>query len=78
MTKNFLTVKDFAEYTGFSKSHIYKLTNKKKIAFYKPTGKMNFFKKSDIDEFLSSNRIMSDTEIKQETSKFLLNKKKIK
>lgn len=41
-----------AEYLGLSPSYIYKLTYKKQIPHYKPTGKRIFFFKREIDEWI--------------------------
>lgn len=41
-----------AEYLGLSPSYIYKLTYKKLIPHYKPTGKRIFFFKREIDEWI--------------------------
>ena len=43
-----------AEYTGLSKSYLYKLTSAGLIPHYKPSGKLLFFKRQEIDEWLLS------------------------
>ncbi len=50
--KTVLTMNDCAAYTGFQKDYLYKLTHAKSIPFYKPTGRKLFFKKSEIDAWL--------------------------
>ena len=45
-----------AEYLGFSHSYLYKLTSKKIIPCHRPTGKMLFFSKNEIDEWVFSKR----------------------
>ncbi len=52
--KTVLSFSEAAKYTGFSRSYLYKLTSAGIIPHYKPTGKMLFFKKSEIDEWLLS------------------------
>ena len=52
--KTVLSFSEAAEYTGFSRSYLYKLTSAGIIPHYKPTGKMLYFKKSEIDEWLLS------------------------
>lgn len=42
-TKKVLNVEELSIYTGFKKSYIYKLVNKKVIPYSKPNGKMLFF-----------------------------------
>lgn len=64
-TKEILNVEELINYTGFARSYIYKLVHKNIIPYYKPNGKYLFFKKSDIDEWLLSNRSISNSELKQ-------------
>ncbi|MBT3748038.1 MAG: helix-turn-helix domain-containing protein [Bacteroidetes bacterium] len=52
--KTVLSFSETADYTGLSKSYLYKLTSAGVIPHYKPTGKMLYFKKSEIDEWLVS------------------------
>jgi excisionase family DNA binding protein len=52
--KTVLSFSETAEYTGLSKSYLYKLTSAGIIPHYKPTGKMLYFKKLEIDEWLVS------------------------
>ncbi len=58
-----LSLKKAVRYTGFSKSHLYKLTHGQLIPHYKPQGKLVYFLKSDLDNFLISNRIATKEEI---------------
>lgn len=76
MQKEILTLNELAEYTGFSKSHIYKLTHRNEIPHYKPSGKVIFFKLSEINEWLLQNRIASNSEIEQQAGEYLLNRKR--
>lgn len=59
-SKKMLTVDDVANYTGISKSNIYKLTSAGKIPHYKPTGKRLYFDLEEINEWLKSNRVGGD------------------
>lgn len=43
-----------AEYLGFSHSYLYKLTSRKIIPCHRPTGKMLFFSKAELDEWILS------------------------
>lgn len=52
--KVILTIDDLAEYTGWSKSYIYKKTSDGTLKFSKPLGKTIFFSKEWIDNFLLS------------------------
>ncbi|MDM9630256.1 helix-turn-helix transcriptional regulator [Robiginitalea aurantiaca] len=52
MEKEILTVDEAASFTGFSKSHIYKLVHYRRIDHYKPNGKNIFFRKEDLEAYL--------------------------
>lgn len=47
-----LTFHEACEYLHFKPSYLYKLTSQRKIKFYKPNGKMLFFKKYDLNEWI--------------------------
>ena len=70
--KNVLNFKEVCEYTGFSASHLYKLTSQKKIPHYCPGGKMLFFNLEELEEWLQSGRQSSDDEVKDKASSFVL------
>jgi excisionase family DNA binding protein len=55
-----MSVKEAAEHLDVSVSHIYKLTHKRKITCYKPSGKRLYFKKSDLDKYLFRNEITAE------------------
>jgi len=58
--KNILTVDELEAYTGFSKSYIYKLTMDRMIPYYKREGgKILFFKRSEIDDWILSGPIIT-------------------
>ncbi len=47
-----LSFKEACAYLGFAPSYLYKLTYRKIIPHYKPTGKMLFFSKCELDEWI--------------------------
>jgi excisionase family DNA binding protein len=55
MEKSFLNFKEAIEFTGLSKSHLYKLTSKGLIPHSKPTGKLIFFERTKLEEWLRQN-----------------------
>ena len=74
-TKEVLTLNEVALYTGLSKSHIYKLCSTGGIPFYKPFGKVNYFDKAEIIQWLKQNRVATTKEIEGKASTFVtLNK----
>ena len=60
---NLLKTADAAEYLGFKVSYLHKLMMRKFIPYYKPNGKQCYFDKKDLDNFLLSVRISSESEI---------------
>lgn len=52
-----LNLNELKDYTGYSKSHLYKLTSNKSIPHYKPAKRKLFFKKEEIDQWLQNNKI---------------------
>jgi excisionase family DNA binding protein len=56
--KPVLNFDELAEYTGFSKSFLYKITMNNQIpGMFKPLGKQLFFERKAIDSWLLSNKI---------------------
>lgn len=43
-----------ADYLGFSHSYLYKLTSRKIIPCHRPTGKVLFFSKAELDDWVFS------------------------
>lgn len=63
--KTILSTEEAAEFLGIKPSYLYKLTSCKKIRYFKPQGKLLYFKKEDLETFLLRNP--SET-IKEEDS----------
>jgi excisionase family DNA binding protein len=61
--KNILTLNEAAIFTGLSKSYLYKKTSNRQIPFYKLDGKLIYFKKIELEEWLLSTRVPSNSEI---------------
>lgn len=56
-TKEVLTSEEAARYMGFSRSHLYKLTMRREIPHFKPTGKYVYFSRAELDQWMQNNRI---------------------
>lgn len=65
-TKEVLTSDEAARYLGISKSYLYKLTMQQKIPHYKPLGKMCYFNRGELEQWLQSNRVSTEVEISQQ------------
>jgi prophage regulatory protein len=77
LQKDIFTINEVSSYTGFEKSYIYKLTSSRKIPHFKsPGGKNVFFKKSEINNWLTQNRIKTLEEINSEANEEVTKLKK--
>ena len=61
-TKEVLTSDEAARYMGISKSYLYKLTMRQQIPHYKPMGKMCYFNRQELEQWLQGNRVSTQQE----------------
>ena len=73
-TKEVLTSDEAAKYMGVSKSYLYKLTMRQQIPHYKPMGKMCYFNRLELEQWLQSNRVSTSTEISQQVQAYCMKK----
>ena len=64
--KEVLTSTEAAKYMGISKSYLYKLTMLRRVPHYKPSGKMCYFNRHELENWLQSNRIATEEAIASE------------
>ena len=69
--KQILTVEDLINYTGFSRSYIYKLVHMNILPYSKPNGKHLFFDREKIDEWLLTNTSKDSSQLKKEARDFV-------
>lgn len=75
--KTVLNFDEVSEFTGLSKSHLYKLTSTGRVPHYKPNGKYIFFDRVEIEKWLLRNRVKTIDEIEAEASTYVtLNKRR--
>lgn len=75
--KTALNMNDVCLLTGLSKSHVYKLVWKKKIPYYKSDGgKLTYFNKQEIENWLLTHRVSTDEELEQAAIKHCVSNKK--
>ena len=74
-TKEVLTSEEAARYLGISRSYLYKLTMRKQIPHFKPTGKMNYFNRLELEAWLQSNRVSTSNEISQQAQAYCMKSK---
>ena len=63
--KPVLNIGEAATYTGLTESYLYKLTSRQEIPHFKPRGKMIYFNRVELDDWLQQNRVKSNSEIEQ-------------
>ncbi len=73
-TKEVLTSDEAAMYMGISKSYLYKLTMRQQIPHYKPMGKMCYFNRLELEQWLQENRISTADEISQQAQTYCMKK----
>ena len=73
--RKLLNSREAAEYLGLSLSYFRKLMMRRVIPMYKPGGKVCFFDPDDLDAYLTSIRISSQTEIEDDAANYLANNK---
>ncbi|MCH5236062.1 MAG: excisionase family DNA-binding protein [Muribaculaceae bacterium] len=73
--RKLLNSREAAEYLGLSLSYFRKLMMRRVIPMYKPGGKVCFFDPDDLNAYLTSIRISSQTEIEDEATNYLANNK---
>ena len=56
--KEVLSVEEAARFMDIARNSLYKMTSDRSIPFYQPNGKMIYFEKADILEWIRKNRVM--------------------
>ncbi len=72
--KEVLTFDEAVAYTGLSKSWLYKLTSTKQIPHYKPSGKLCYFDRMELDAWIRQNRVSTTEEIEMQAQAHCLKK----
>ena len=73
--KEVLTLDETAQYTGMKKSYLYKLTAAKAIPHYKPNGKNCFFKRTELEEWLTTNPVATAADLTDAAQAYSMTKK---
>ncbi len=77
-TKEVLTCDEAVKYMGISKSYLYKLMCRQEIPHYKPMGKVCYFNRRELEQWLQKTRISTIDEIEQQAQIYCLKKKNTK
>ena len=70
--KSVLNIEDVACLTGLSKSHLYKLTCTRQIPFFRPSGKVIYFDKGEIESWMKQNRVSMLAEAEHYATRYCL------
>lgn len=68
--KNVLSLEETSELTGFSIGHLYRLTSQKQIPHFKKNRKL-YFLKSDIEKWLTEQRVLTNSEIESKATTYM-------
>jgi excisionase family DNA binding protein len=74
--KNVLSFEEASKFLNLSKSYLYKLTSGGLIPHYKPQGKMLYFEKAELEEWLRQNPVRTKQEIKDMASTYVVSARK--
>lgn len=74
--KEILTLDEAAKYTGMKKSSLYKLTMTRAIPHYKPNGKNCFFRRTELEDWLTTNPVATAAELEGAAQAYCLKTKR--
>jgi len=73
IVKSILSFDEASKFLNLSKSYLYKLTSSGQIPHYKPQGKMLYFEKLELENWLRQNPIKTNQQVMQEAESRLMN-----
>jgi excisionase family DNA binding protein len=69
--KEILTSKEAAQYMGVSLSQLHKLTMARAIPFSKPSGKLCYFNRRELERWMMSKRVNSKDELQEVAATYM-------
>ena len=72
IVKSILSFDEASEFLNLSKSYLYKLTSSGQIPHYKPQGKMLYFEKSALENWLRQNPVKTCQQHFEEAQQFVM------
>ncbi len=75
-SKEVLTFEEAATFTGLSRSYLYKLTSTKQVPHYKPSGKVVYFNRAELEAWLQSRRVDTADEVGAQAQIHCMTKRK--
>lgn len=73
-TKEILTSDEAAKYMGISRSYLYKLTMRQQVPHFKPMGKLCYFNRKELEQWLQSNRVPTINQLEEQAAAYNLKK----
>ena len=70
-SKEVLNLEEAAAFLGIKKSTLYKMTHFAQVPYYKPAGKLIFFEKSVLLDWVRSVKVKSEDEIREDAAKHI-------
>lgn len=74
-SKAVLDLDETVLFTGLSRGHLYRLTSEKRIPHFKKCRKL-YFKKSDLEEWMMSDKVLTEDEIRDRASTYVATHKR--
>ena len=78
IVKSILSFDEASKFLNLSKSYLYKLTSLGQIPHYKPQGKMLYFEKLELENWLRQNPVKTNQQVMQEAELRLMNAANLK
>jgi hypothetical protein len=75
LQKRIFRVNDFAAYAGVQEKQVRIWMKERVLPYFKPSGKIAYFKREDVDTFLLSNKVMSESEIETAAANYMVTSK---
>lgn len=66
-SKQILSTREACRYLDVSENQLYKMTSQNKIRYSKPNGKCMYFKKTDLDDYMTKNTTLTHEELHELT-----------
>lgn len=70
--KEILNIDEAVEYLNMSRSWLYKLTSTHQIPFYKPNGRFLYFDRSELDKWIRSALVRSESQLNDQVNAYTM------
>ena len=70
--KEILSFEEACVFLNFSKSYLYKLTSACAIPHYKPSGKMVYFEREELDKWIRQNPVKTKEQIEMNANAYIM------